>query len=196
MLERFEEITEKEVADNLAAQQVVKVCVAAGCLSSQSAEVKAALIREVNGRACKVKGVGCLGLCSQGPLVAVESHTGKGDTLYQNVKPADAAEIMTALDDAPVARLHCRTDIPFFQRQHKIVLENSGQIDPERIEEYIAAEGYRALLTAVTEMTPFEVIDQVTRSGLRGRGGGGYPTGLALFVLGLAQAVRVQRSTR
>jgi bidirectional [NiFe] hydrogenase diaphorase subunit len=68
--------------------------------------------------------------------------------------------------------------VPFFQRQKKIVLENSGVIDPERIEDYIAHDGYRALVTAITEMTPQEVIDQVKSSGLRGRGGAGYPTGL------------------
>ncbi len=181
MHERFDEITEKELADNRAAQHVVKVCVAAGCLSSQSAEVKTALEQGVNGRSCKVKGVGCLGLCSQGPLVAVEKHQPDGSSqsiMYQNVTPEDAPEIMAALESEPVARLVCPTDVPFFQRQQKIVLENSGEIDPERIEEYIAADGYRALITAVTEMAPFEVIEQITRSGLRGRGGGGYPTGL------------------
>ena len=68
--------------------------------------------------------------------------------------------------------------MPFFARQKKIVLENSGKIDPERIEDYIAAEGYKALVTALTEMTPREVIDEVLKSGLRGRGGAGYPTGL------------------
>ncbi|MBE2200965.1 MAG: NAD(P)H-dependent oxidoreductase subunit E [Anaerolinea sp.] len=179
--ERFDEITEKELAANQAAQHTVKVCVAAGCLSSQSAEVKAALEKGVNGRSCTVKGVGCIGLCSEGPLVAVDEHHADGHTssvMYQNVTPADAPAIMEALDSEPVARLLCPTDTPFFQRQRKIVLENSGEIDPERIEEYIAAAGYRGLLTAVTEMAPYEVIDQMTRSGLRGRGGGGYPTGL------------------
>ena len=72
----------------------------------------------------------------------------------------------------------CPTDVPFFARQKKIVLENCGVIDPERIEDYIARDGYAALVTALTEMTPQEVIDQVKASGLRGRGGAGYPTGL------------------
>ncbi len=72
----------------------------------------------------------------------------------------------------------CPTDVPFFQRQKKIVLENSGNIDPERIEDYVAANGYTALIKALTEMSPREVIDEVTKSGLRGRGGAGYPTGL------------------
>ena len=72
----------------------------------------------------------------------------------------------------------CPTDVPFFQRQKKIVLENSGAIDPERIEEYIAASGYSALVQVLTEMMPAQVIEQVVKSGLRGRGGAGYPTGL------------------
>jgi bidirectional [NiFe] hydrogenase diaphorase subunit len=77
-----------------------------------------------------------------------------------------------------VSRLLCPTDVPFFQRQKKIVLENSGIIDPDRVEDYVAANGYAALIKALTEMTSREVIEQVTKSGLRGRGGAGYPTGL------------------
>jgi bidirectional [NiFe] hydrogenase diaphorase subunit len=122
-----------------------------------------------------------MGLCSQGPLVEVEEHHDDGQTskvMYQNVKSDDAPEILESLDKEPVERLVCPTDVPFFQRQTKIALENSGEIDPERIEEYIAADGYQALLTAVTEMSPNYIIVEVIRSGLRGRGGGGYPTGL------------------
>jgi bidirectional [NiFe] hydrogenase diaphorase subunit len=125
-----------------------------------------------------VKGVGCMGLCSAGPLVTVET----GDQMFAAVTPANAPEIIRSMDTGgdPVAGgLHpCPTNVPFFQRQKKIVLENSGKIDPERIEDYIAHDGYFALVTAITEMTPLEVIDQVKGSGLRGRGGAGYPTGL------------------
>ena len=90
----------------------------------------------------------------------------------------DAGELLDSLQHDPVERLRCPTDVPFFQRQQKIVLENSGAIDPERIEEYIAALGYRALVHSLTEMTPVEVTAEVIKSGLRGRGGAGYPTGL------------------
>ena len=179
--EQFDEITVKERESNQTARHVVKVCVAAGCLSSQSNDVKSALEEGSNGRGCKVKGVGCMGLCSQGPLVEVEGHHEDGHTskvMYQNVKPADAPDILDSLDKDAVERLVCSTDVPFFQRQTKIVLENSGEIDPERIEEYIAVDGYQALLTAVSEMSPNSVIDEIIKSGLRGRGGGGYPTGL------------------
>ncbi len=156
----------------------LNVCVAAGCLSSGSGKVKDALEAEIKskgvGHECKVKGVGCLGLCSRGPLVAVEGE----DTIYQDVKPEDSPEIVASLGGEPVDRLKCDTGSPFFTRQTKIVLENSGVIDPERIEDYLAAEGYNALSKAVTQMAPHDVIDEISRGGLRGRGGAGYPTGL------------------
>ena len=75
-------------------------------------------------------------------------------------------------------RLLYSRDQPFFQRQTNIVLENSGRIDPEKIEEYIAADGYRALVHALAEMSPAQIVQEVSKSGLRGRGGAGYPTGL------------------
>ncbi len=186
MHEKLEEIgiIEKEAREQFA--HSVHVCVAAGCLSSQSGTVKDSLDKEVTRlgleRYCQVKGVGCMGLCAHGPLVEVTSREveeqNEVEVMYQNVTPDDVPEIVDALNKKPVERLLCPTDVPFFQRQTKIVLENSGLIDPERIEDYIAEDGYLGLLTAVTEMTPAEVIDEIVRSGLRGRGGGGYPTGL------------------
>ncbi len=123
-------------------------------------------------RQCRVKGVGCMGLCAQGPLVAVKPR----NLMYQNVTGEDAEDIVKSLDLEPVARLECPADMPFFRRQVKIVLENCGRIDPEQIEEYIAAGGYEALVKTLTEYSPGEVVEQVLRSGLRGRGGAGYPT--------------------
>jgi bidirectional [NiFe] hydrogenase diaphorase subunit len=184
MYDRLEEIaaTEQEFSERFT--HTVNVCMAAGCMSSQSGTIKEALDKEVerNGleRWCRVRGTGCMGLCAAGPLVAVNPGT-PDETLYQHVKVEDVPDIVTGLEAdpvQPVERLICPTDIPFFQRQKKIVLENSGAIDPERIEEYIAADGYTALLKAITEMSPSEVIDEIVASGLRGRGGGGYPTGL------------------
>jgi len=179
--ERLDEITlaEQETAERY--DHTVNVCMAAGCMSSQSGAIKEAIDKEVeaNGleRWCRVRGVGCMGLCAHGPLVSVDA--GKpAETMYQYVAPEDAAAIVGSLDTEPVERLRCPTDVPFFQRQHKIVLANSGLIDPERIEEYIAADGYTALIKAITEMSPAEVVDEIIASGLRGRGGGGYPTGL------------------
>ncbi|MGE5607705.1 MAG: NADH-quinone oxidoreductase subunit NuoF [Bacillota bacterium] len=161
----------------------INVCVAAGCLSSHSDKVKDALDKEVSRRGlesqCRVKGVGCMGLCAAGPLVQIQP-TGKPDAsvMYQAVTANDAPDLVNSLESGPVKRLECPTNTPFFTRQKKIVLENCGVIDPDRVEEYIAADGYAALLKVLTTMRPSEVVDEITRSGLRGRGGAGFPTGL------------------
>jgi len=175
--EELEQIAEDERAAQGQVPHHVNVCVAAGCISCQSLNVKEAIDKEIVSRGwekkCHSKGVGCMGLCAEGPLVS----TGTG-TLYQHVAPADAVEILDALEGPPVSRLICRTDVPFFQRQKKIVLENSGVVDPERVEEYVGTSGYGALMRVLTEMTPSEVVLAGGKSGLRGRGGAGYPTGL------------------
>jgi len=156
----------------------INVCVAAGCLSCQSGLVKEAFETEISRRGlenwCLVKGVGCLGLCAAGPLIQVQPQ----GTYYQGVAVNDVSEILDSLGGSPVARLDCSQHQAFFQRQQKIVLENCGRIDPERIEDYIAEGGYLGLFTALRQMAPGEVIEQVTKSGLRGRGGAGFPTGL------------------
>jgi len=156
----------------------IHVCVAAACLSAHSERLKEDFVKEVKRRGieheCKVKGVGCLGLCAQAPLVSVESE----GVLYHNVTSRDVPRIVEELGKQPVKELQVSLDAPFFSRQYKIVLDNCGRIDPERIEDYISSGGYLALLKALNEMRPTEVIEQVTRSGLRGRGGAGYPTGL------------------
>ncbi len=175
--EELDQIAETERAAQVQFTQGINVCVAAGCLSCQSQSVKDSLDQEVARRGtkdhCKVKGVGCMGLCSEGPLVSTSAGV-----LYKKVEAADGPAILDSLESEPVSRLICPTDVPFFQRQKKIVLENSGNIDPDRIEDYISVNGYTALIKALTEMSPREVIDEVTKSGLRGRGGAGYPTGL------------------
>lgn len=164
-----------------AAQRVkhrIHVCVAAGCLSSQSDNVMTALNSELRSQGleneCAIKGVGCLGLCKAGPLVALEGE----NVMYENVAPADVPEIIKALDGAPVKRLELEPEQPFFERQTKIALENCGHIDPERIEDYIAFAGYSALSDVLSEMSPSQVVEQIVKSGLRGRGGAGFSTGL------------------
>jgi bidirectional [NiFe] hydrogenase diaphorase subunit len=172
----------------------VRVCVAASCLSMGSDRLMEALSLEVKQhqleQRCAVRGVGCLGLCSVGPLVAIDAKQTGQRALYQNVIPEDAPEIVEHLETRPVARLEQKTDIPFFMRQHRIVLENVGLIDPEKLEEYIAAGGYRALLTCLTSRTPAAVIDEIMKSGLRGRGGAGYPTGLKWSTVAKAKGER------
>ena len=175
--EELEQIGEDERASQGLFPHRVNVCVAAGCISCQSLNTKEAIDKEIASRGwekkCQSKGVGCMGLCAEGPLVSTSAGT-----LYQHVTPADAGEILDSLEGPASERLLCRTDVPFFQRQKKIVLENSGIVDPERIEEYVGSSGYGALMRVLTEMTPGEVVQEVVRSGLRGRGGAGYPTGL------------------
>ena len=118
-----------------------------------------------------VKSVGCLGLCAAGPLVEI-GETGR---FFEQVKPDDASSIVEVLRGPATAS---GERPPFFSRQVRIATENSGRIDPESIDDYRANRGYEALSTAVTSMTPEEVMDEIVRSGLRGRGGAGYPTGL------------------
>ncbi len=188
--EELDEIGETERAEQSKFTQRVNVCVAAGCLSCQSQAVKDGLDQEVERRGakdrCQVKGVGCMGLCSEGPLVSTSAGV-----LYKKVEAGDSAAILDSIEGPAVSRLLCPTDVPFFQRQKKIVLENSGVIDPDRVEDYIAANGYTALIKALTDMTAREVIEQVTKSGLRGRGGAGYPTGLKWSTV--AKAVGTQK---
>ncbi|HVX57584.1 MAG TPA: NuoF family protein, partial [Candidatus Saccharimonadales bacterium] len=116
---------------------------------------------------------GCMGPCSCGPLVRVDPD----DVLYARVPESQAGAIVDRLGGAPLPELQCDLN-GHFDRQVRVVLENAGHIDPEKIDDYISRDGYKALLTALLEMTPFGVIHRITESGLRGRGGGGYPTGL------------------
>ncbi len=177
----IEELNERAAASKETEAQFthsIRVCMASGCLSSQSDLLKKELEAELKKRGlektCQIKGVGCFGPCANGPVIAIEPD----GPMYQEVKVTDIPAIVDALDTAPVEALTLPTDTPFFDRQIKIVLENSGKIDPESIDDYIAAGGFEGLVRALHEMTPQEVIDSLTKANLRGRGGGGYPTGL------------------
>jgi bidirectional [NiFe] hydrogenase diaphorase subunit len=156
----------------------LRCCTAAGCLSSGGQAVKDALEKAVQGagkaKRVQVAGVGCLRLCCDGPLVQADPS----GTLYQKVTPADAPSIVAALDGGQATAKQTDPNQPFFTKQTAIVLENSGLVEPERIETYLARGGYETLHHVLREMTPAQVVEAVTRSGLRGRGGAGYPTGL------------------
>jgi bidirectional [NiFe] hydrogenase diaphorase subunit len=170
--EDFQEVIEKERSELAKYDKVVTVCCGTSCQSLGSDDVKEAF-ESCGSEKTKVVGVGCKGLCAKGTLVEVEEGSKK--SMYKAVKKDDAKNILEGkIED----RLNLSYDIPFFAKQKKIVLENSGRIDPNRIEDYLLYEGYKAYFSALTEMTPNEVIEEVKRSGLRGRGGGGYPTGL------------------
>jgi bidirectional [NiFe] hydrogenase diaphorase subunit len=177
VLEELTGIAEKQ--REVRKQICVRCCMSAGCMSSRSAEVKTALEMAVTERQLadrvEVRRVGCMGLCGPGPLVSVEPD----NLLYEHVTPENAGSIIDALaGDSAAKAERCDPQHPFFAHQTLVVRANGGRIDPERIEDYIEAGGYRALHRVLTETQPAQVIDAIIRSGLRGRGGAGYPTGL------------------
>ena len=124
----------------------------------------------------KCAGSVAYGLRGQGPLVGVDQNGSHG--LWEFVKPEDAPAIVGALKGSPCNVQRGDPNHPFFAKQMHIVRANGGIVDPERIEDYIAIGGYKALHHALTEMEPAQVVEEVTKSGLRGRGGAGFPTGL------------------
>ncbi len=168
----------------------VLVCGGTGCTSSESPKIMDKFVEEISNagldKEVKVVRTGCFGLCEAGPVVIVYPE----GCFYSRVKVSDVPEIVSEhlLKGRIVQRLlyHGETKeiemsldhIGFYKKQKRIALRNCGVIDPERIEEYIAFDGYKALGKCLTEYTPQQVIDIIKQSGLRGRGGGGFPTGL------------------
>jgi NADH:ubiquinone oxidoreductase subunit F (NADH-binding)/(2Fe-2S) ferredoxin/Pyruvate/2-oxoacid:ferredoxin oxidoreductase delta subunit len=167
------------------------VCGGTGCTSSQSLklmdELNASIKRHGLADEVEVVTTGCFGFCEKGPIVKVYPD----DVFYVSVTPEDAEEIIAehALKGRQVERLlyvepnlnvklEGQRDLPFYKKQVRIALRNCGFINPEDINESIANEGYQALAKCITEMSPEDVIDTVTKAALRGRGGGGFPTGL------------------
>ncbi len=168
----------------------VLVCGGTGCTSSHSGEIIDALNAKITElgleEEIQVVRTGCFGLCALGPIMIVYPE----GCFYSEVKVEDVPEIVEEhlLKGRIVKRLLYSETVQqdeikplsetnFYKKQHRVALRNCGVIDPENIEEYIAYDGYRALAKALTEMTPEEVIQTVIDSGLRGRGGGGFPTG-------------------
>ncbi|MBN2309434.1 MAG: NADH-quinone oxidoreductase subunit NuoF, partial [Candidatus Hydrogenedentes bacterium] len=169
----------------------VLVCAGAGCVASGALEVSAAIRASLErfnlSDEVRIVETGCLGPCAAGPVAVIYP---KG-VFYQHLTPEDAPEIVEEhlLKGRIVERLSYKSvgadqvipalqEIGFFQQQQKIVLRNCGSIDPTRIEEYIANDGYQALAKVLTEMEPDRVVEEVKNSGLRGRGGAGFLTGL------------------
>jgi len=172
-------------------QRSVRVCIGTGCAAKGSRRLYDLFAQAVEQSGQDVlleaKQVGCHGFCERGPIVVIQP----GDIFYQSVEEPDVPEIFreTVLggrviqrllyeDPSTGARAQNAEQIPFYNIQKRIVLANNGIIDPTEIHDYIAMSGYAALANVLSSMTPDEVIEEVTRSGLRGRGGGGFPTGL------------------
>ncbi|WP_016952402.1 NADH-quinone oxidoreductase subunit NuoF [Anabaena sp. PCC 7108] len=187
------EIAEKERSQVKPIQ--ISCCTAAGCLSANSQAVKQNLDAFVKTAGLQdtiqVSGVGCMRLCCQGTLVRVDNQANPTETkLYQKVTPEDAPAIIAAVNGEKTNLQSGDLNQPFFRHQLSIVLENSGKIDPERIQAYIAADGYQALYHVLREMKPNQVVETITKSGLRGRGGAGYPTGLKWATVAKSQGER------
>jgi bidirectional [NiFe] hydrogenase diaphorase subunit len=159
----------------------LRTCMSAGCMSSRADAIKDQLDAEVKAQGLdgevEVRRVGCMGFCGQGPLVGV-THDDGHEELFEFVKPEDAPAIVSSLKGGPCDVHRGDPAHPFFAKQVRIVRANGGIIDPENVEDYIAVGGYQALHDALIEMKPPEVVEAITKSGLRGRGGAGFPTGL------------------
>lgn len=169
----------------------VLVCCGTGCTSSNSEKIieefEKSLAKNKLDKEVKIVRTGCFGLCAEGPIVVVYPE----GSMYTMVRPEDVKEIVEEhlLKGRIVKRLLAGNkeaedvtksldNVDFFKRQKRVALRNCGVINPESIDEYIAFDGYKALGKVLTEMSPEEVIETIKKSGLRGRGGGGFPTGL------------------
>jgi NADH-quinone oxidoreductase subunit F len=169
----------------------ITICAGSGCLASGAGEVNKAFRNEVErqglGEKIEIRESGCHGFCERGPLVVIRPQK----IFYPLVKPEDIPEIIseTAVSGRIIDRLlyvnpitgekivH-EDDVPFYKLQKRLVFGSNGEIDPTNIEDYIAIGGYAALAKALSSMTPVQIIEEIKASGLRGRGGGGFPTGV------------------
>ena len=171
----------------------ILVCQGTGCTSSKSPEIIEEfkkILKEKNIDNVRVIKTGCFGLCAKGPIVIIRPE----DTFYAMVTKEDCLEIIEKhiLNGELVERLLCKDvdgtlvkkldELNFYKKQKRIALKNCGLINPEDIDEYIAFDGYKALEKVLMEMTPEKVIEEITKSGLRGRGGAGFPTGKKWFL--------------
>ena len=168
----------------------IAICAGTGCLAYGCLDLVAAFRNEVEKRGLQdkvdVRATGCPGFCERGALLTIYPQ----GIFYQRVKIEDVPEIISETilkgkildrllytDPNTGERFVKEDDIPFYKRQQRLLLDKNNKIDPTSIEDYLAIGGYAALSKALFQMSPQEIIDEVKRSGLRGRGGGGFPTG-------------------
>jgi NADH:ubiquinone oxidoreductase subunit F (NADH-binding)/(2Fe-2S) ferredoxin len=171
-------------------KRAVVVCGGTGCIANDSVAIEEELVRLIKEKGLEdrvsVNHVGCFGFCSQGPFVKIFPE----DTLYRGVKVKDVAEIVEKdliggqvcenllyVDPVTHEKVARQDDITFYKKQIRIALHGCSLINPDKLEESLGYDGFKALKKALTTMTPQEVIDEVLASGIRGRGGGGFPTG-------------------
>ncbi len=188
---KMEQWRMKILATQDASRPRITVCGGTVCLALASGEVADALEQALEQQellaSIEMKTTGCPGLCDQGPLVTIYPQ----GIFYTKVKPEDCHEIISKTvkngeiidrllyqDPLTGEKIIREADVSFYKEQTRILLKHSGLIDPRKIEDYIAIGGYKALERALTEMTPEQIIDEIKQSALRGRGGGGFPTGI------------------
>ena len=167
----------------------ILVCQGTGCTSSKSPQILEEfkkILKEKQIENVRVIKTGCFGLCAKGPIVIIRPE----DTFYAMVKPEDCEEIIQThvvegnkverllAKDMDGTKVNSLDDLNFYKKQKRIALKNCGIINPEEMDEYLAFDGYLALEKVLTEMTPDEVIEEIKASGIRGRGGAGFPTGM------------------
>ncbi|MBC8199488.1 MAG: NADH-quinone oxidoreductase subunit NuoF [Desulfobacterales bacterium] len=187
----LEDIRESILQDKDSEKTIIRLCLSTGCRAQKSLKVNEALENEIKKyglqNKIEIKKTGCHGFCEMGPIMVIEP----ANIFYCNVKPKYAGDIIseTVLNGNVINRLlwkdpltkeltKTEKDFPVYRKQRKNVFYNSGKIDPTDIDDYIAAGGYSALGKALATMTPPEIVKTVVDSGLRGRGGGGFPTGI------------------
>lgn len=186
----LEELRQKILSKRDPNKPCITICSGTGCHAYGSEKVNAALEKEVKRQGLKaevnIRRTGCHGFCERGTLVVIYPE----EICYVNVQPEDAAEVVRSakenkvidrllyVDPATGERVIHESEIPFYKHQNRIVFGNNRHIDPRSIDDYIALGGYSALSKALSQMTPEAVLEEVKRSGLRGRGGGGFPAGL------------------
>jgi len=183
-------IAQKQKKDNEKFSKIVTLCAGTGCCASGCLDVFSALSKELTRKKLtkkiKVRTTGCHGFCEQGPLMVIEP----GNIFYRHINPNDVSEIVSKtlqnndvierllyVDPASGEKVKKEEKIPFYKVQDRVVLGQNKLVDPCNIHDYIASGGYSALIKTLNSMKPDEVIEQVKKSGLRGRGGGGFPTG-------------------
>ena len=177
----FEELTAIAEKTKSGRKQVcVRCCMSAGCMSSQADEIKKSLelaVAEKNlADKVEIRRVGCMGFCGKGPMVSVEE---KDDTIiYQEVTPENAPSIIGAIAGGKAEAELGDSKHPFLTHQMPVVRSHGGRIDPEQIDGYIEVGGYTALHHVIQDLSPSQVVEIIMQSGLRGRGGAGYPSGL------------------